>query len=230
MNNNITHPIISCEQIKKSFVIGPTETSVLKNINLTVTAGEQIAIMGRSGTGKSTLLHIIGGLDKPSQGNVSISGINIHDLAEADRCRLRNEQLGFVYQFHHLLPEFSVLENVCMPLLIRKVMPNLAIAQAQELLSKMGLGHRLHHRLAELSGGERQRTAIARALITQPKCLLADEPTGNLDSETADQVYQILLDMNQSLNTSLIIVTHDLALAKKMQRIYEIIDGRLIPH
>ncbi len=225
MNNQ--SDVLLCNKVAKRFQDGKNVTEVFSEINLEVKIGEQIAIVGASGAGKSTLLHILGGLDQPTEGEVFIEGQNIHALNEKDRSHLRNRTLGFVYQFHHLLPEFSVLENVAMPLLIRGVSVEEAEHSAVDILAKVGLDHRLEHRLAELSGGERQRTAIARALVTKPKCILADEPTGNLDFRTAEKVYENFLDLNQQFSTSIIVVTHDHKLASRMHRILELRNGVL---
>ncbi len=202
---------------------------VLLDVNLTVRAGEKIAIVGASGSGKSTLLHCMGGLDMPSSGQVIIEEEDISRINEARRCRLRNRNLGFIYQFHHLLPEFTAQENVAMPALIRGVSPRQAMLQARLLLEKVGMTRRLHHKPAELSGGERQRAAIVRAIINEPRCILADEPTGNLDRATAEQAIQVLLRLNNEYGTSLVVVTHDMALAEKMDKIYTIDNGRLLP-
>jgi lipoprotein-releasing system ATP-binding protein len=196
-------------------------------VNLSLAKGEQIAIVGASGSGKSTLLHLLGGLDKPSKGEVLIDGVNIHQLNETNRCHLRNQKLGFVYQLHHLLPEFTVFENVCMPLMLGKMNKKEAADRANDVLNKVGLSHRLLHKLGEISGGERQRTAIARALVTNPVCVLADEPTGNLDNKTAETVYELMLTLNQEYQTSFIIVTHDLRLASRMDRILLLENGEL---
>lgn len=222
-----TNTVLSCQQLTKNFSDGALYVEVLKNLNFTVQRGERIAIVGPSGAGKSTLLHILGGLDKPTSGEIMIGDHNIAALSDAQRSKIRNQYLGFVYQFHHLLPEFTVLENVCIPLLIRGIKSEVATQKAMILLEKVGLGKRRKHKLGELSGGERQRTAIVRALITEPLCILADEPTGNLDSKTAERVYNSMLDLNQEFNTSLIIVTHDLALAAKMDRILQLENGEL---
>ncbi len=219
--------IIKVEQLKRSFVQGKNELKILTGIDLEVSAGEQVAIIGASGSGKSTLLHLLGGLDKPTLGKVVISGEDLSTMNEAERARLRNKALGFVYQFHHLLPEFTALENVAMPLLIAKVDSVTAKQKAGELLQAVGLGSRLTHKPAELSGGERQRTAIARAMVTNPDCVLADEPTGNLDQKTAAEVFELMKATNQQLNSSLVIVTHDMDIAKQMQKGYILSNGQL---
>lgn len=219
--------ILECKQLCKSYKDGKIHTDVLKGINLTVKAGEQIAIIGASGSGKSTLLHLLGGLDKPTTGDVLLDNIDIYKLNETKRCRLRNKNLGFVYQLHHLLPEFTVFENVCMPLMLSKMPISEIHERANDVLTRVGLGHRLLHKLSEISGGERQRTAIARALVGNPLCVLADEPTGNLDNKTADKVYELMLELNQAYKTSFIIVTHDHKLAQRMDRILSLEDGLL---
>ncbi len=228
-NHNPDHmPIVlECRDLYKTFKDAALDVKVLKGVNLQVAKGEQVAIMGSSGSGKSTLLHLLGGLDTCTKGEVLIQGNNFSRMKEAARGVARNKTLGFVYQFHHLLPEFTALENVALPLLIRGEQTAAAREQAANMLKKVGLGERLQHKPGELSGGERQRTAIARALITNPLCVLADEPTGNLDHKTAESVYELILQLNAELGTSIIMVTHDSHLAERMQKIYYLEDGVL---
>ena len=220
--------VMEAVDLCKSYKEGSgSQLDVLKNINITIRAGEKVAIVGASGSGKSTLLHLLGGLDSPSSGQVFVDEKNIGRMTENERCRLRNNYLGFVYQFHHLLAEFSAQENVAMPALVRGNSPSQAMHKASMLLDKVGMTRRIHHKPSELSGGERQRAAIARAVINEPRCICADEPTGNLDKTTANQVVQVLMRLNDEFGTSLIVVTHDMEFAKKMDTIYTIENGQL---
>ncbi len=219
--------IISCQNITKRFTEGKLDVEVLKGVTLDIHAGEKIAIVGSSGSGKSTLLHILGGLDLATEGSVHILDKDIATLSDTERGILRNQSLGFIYQFHHLLPEFTALENIAMPLLIRGLAVAEASSMAEEILTKVGLGKRTKHKPGQLSGGERQRAAIARALVSKPQAILADEPTGNLDHKTAQQIFDLMQELNQEMKTAFIIVTHDMQLAEKMDKIYTLIDGQL---
>lgn len=232
MSSNMT--IVECKQLEKSYheqTNSKTDTvitKVLKGVDFNVKAGEQVAILGQSGSGKSTLLHILAMLDDPDQGAIKIADMDVTAMSENDKAEFRNENMGFIYQFHHLLMEFDAVENVAMPLLINGVEDTTAKQKAKNMLDAVGLSHRYHHRPSQMSGGERQRVAIARALVNEPKLVLADEPTGNLDKKNSEQVFQLFLKLNKELGTSLIVVTHDLDLASRFDRVVELDDGKVV--
>ena len=223
----MTEIVLECRQLSMEYAIGPQRLRVLDSVNMQLAAGERIAIVGSSGSGKTTLLNLLGGLDTPTEGEVWLAGRLMSSLRESERGKLRNSGLGFVYQFHHLLAEFSALENVCMPLLIGNTPVNEARRRGEQMLERVGLSQRVGHKPGELSGGERQRVSIARALINEPACVLLDEPTGNLDQHTARSIQQLMLELSQSLKTAFMVVTHDLALASQMDRVFTLTEGHL---
>lgn len=225
----MSNPIIHCQQLAKSYLDGKNTIDVLRGIDFSIHPGDKVSIVGPSGSGKSTFLHLLGGLDNPSKGQVCINGLDWQSMGEKARCETRNQYLGFVYQFHHLLPEFTALENVAMPLLLAGESASLAENKASEMLGEVGLSTRVTHKPSQLSGGERQRVAIARALIHQPQCIFADEPTGNLDQATAGKIFELMLHLNAQLKTALVIVTHDLQLAARMEKSVVLHEGQLSP-
>ena len=225
--DNSTEPVLSATDLRRDFTEGGRTLEVLRGVDISISAGERVAIIGESGAGKTTLLQLLGGLDLPTAGQVCVNGHDLSTVNDTERGLLRNRSLGFVYQFHHLLPEFSARENVAMPLLLRREGSSAAWQAADELLERVGLGDRLDHKPGQLSGGERQRTAIARALITRPSVLLADEPTGNLDHNTGERVFDLMLELNREFGSALVVVTHDMALANRMERILRLVDGQI---
>jgi len=227
-NSNTAECVLECKGLVKRFDEGPKTITVVKDVDFRLMRGERTAIIGKSGSGKTTLLQLLGGLEPPSEGSVHVMGKDFSALSDTERGHIRNSRIGFIYQFHHLLPEFSALENVAMPLLIGKMATKQARQEAKEMLTKVGLAERLNHKPGELSGGERQRVAIARAMVTKPSCILADEPTGNLDVNTALQIQDLIVELNETFHTSFLIVTHDLGLADRVENVWSMEDGRLL--